>query len=61
MFEFSAHVGKTGLHKAVKKWSPEKVIVVHGDPEVEDGFVADLKAEGFDALAPGLGEKVKLE
>jgi putative mRNA 3-end processing factor len=61
MFEFSAHVGKSGLHKTVKQLNPEKVIVVHGDADVEDQFVLDLKAEGFDAVAPAVGDTVNLK
>jgi putative mRNA 3-end processing factor len=57
-FDFSAHASRSELFTTVRKLNPKKVVCVHGDPEVAAVFVKDLKKEGFDAVAPRVGEEV---
>lgn len=56
--DFSAHCGRDGLLKLVKKTNPEKVIVVHGDGTPK--FAEELRGMGFDAYAPKNGDKIKV-
>lgn len=56
--DFSAHAGRTGLLKFIKESNPEKIILVHGDnPE---SFAAELREQGYDAIAPFLGDRIEL-
>ena len=57
-YDFSAHAGKRDLHDYVKKVNPEKVFCVHGDDC--RAFAAALRGEGFDAIAPEIGETAKI-
>ncbi|MFH1785366.1 MAG: MBL fold metallo-hydrolase [Candidatus Micrarchaeota archaeon] len=55
--DLSAHAGRTEILNFIKKASPEKVLLVHGDAPEE--FAKELKEDhGFDALAPLPGERV---
>lgn len=58
-FDFSSHASRSELLKFVKKVNPEKVFCVHGDNT--KGFAKELKKEGFDAIAPELGENFSIE
>jgi putative mRNA 3-end processing factor len=59
-FDFSAHADQAEMILALKKWSPEKVIIVHGDRKVILEFQAKLKEEGFDAVAAETEKTIKL-
>lgn len=60
-FDFSAHAQKDDLFKALNKWSPEKIFLVHGDAEVMDFFKERLKEHGFSKVeAPKQGQTLKL-
>jgi putative mRNA 3-end processing factor len=54
--DFSAHADRTHLLSFYKKINPEKIVIVHGDHNPE--FANELNGMGFDAVAPGNGEKV---
>jgi len=56
--DFSAHAGRTELFELVAKLKPKKVFCVHGDSCQK--FADDLAVEGYDAVAPKLGETVKI-
>ncbi|MCL4364899.1 MAG: MBL fold metallo-hydrolase [Candidatus Marsarchaeota archaeon] len=60
MYDFSAHAGKSDLHRYVKESSPETVICVHGSAENTALLAGDLRMEGFDARAPSVGEVIEL-
>ncbi|MGC8699538.1 MAG: MBL fold metallo-hydrolase [Candidatus Micrarchaeia archaeon] len=60
-FDFSAHAGKSDLFEYVRRSNPEKVICVHGDAENTKLFADTLKMEGFEAYAPKVGEKIKID
>ena len=60
-YDFSAHAGRSDLFEYVRRSNPEKVICVHGDANVAYNFAESLKLEGFDAVAPQIGESVKIE
>jgi len=61
-FDFSAHIGRADLMRSINQWAPEKVICVHGDGKVVDTFAKSIKQEtGIDAIAPKLGETIKLD
>ena len=38
--------------------NPKKVICVHGDPKVTEKFQKTIKQNGFEALAPKLGDEL---
>ena len=59
-FDFSAHASKSELMKAIKKMSPEKVVLVHGDENVMEKMKKDVKNEGFDVYAPSQGDEISL-
>ena len=60
IYDFSAHCGKSDLYKYVRESAPNVVICVHGSEENTTGFASELKAEGFDAYAPKVGDTIKL-
>ncbi len=60
-YDMSAHAGKHELYEYVKLCGPEKVICVHGDNENAAGFAEKLKLEGYDAVAPAIGETVRID
>ncbi|MEM4366963.1 MAG: MBL fold metallo-hydrolase [Candidatus Anstonellales archaeon] len=56
--DLSAHIGKEGLLKLINSTNPEKIFLMHGDHC--DEFAAELKEEGWDAIAPKVGERYNL-
>ncbi len=60
-FDFSAHAGKSDLYEYVRKSNPETVICIHGDEENTKLFAETLKLEGFEAYAPKVGNKIKID
>jgi len=56
--DFSAHVGRSDLFDFVNKISPKKVICMHGDNC--ERFAKELKSRGFDAIAPKIGDVIKV-
>lgn len=61
IYDFSAHAGKTDLHRYVKESDPETVVCVHGSEENVNALAADLKLEGFNAIAPKVGETINID
>ena len=61
VYDFSAHAGRTDLHKYVKESNPETVICVHGSADNTSLLAEELKLEGFNAIAPKVGDIVELE
>ena len=60
-FDFSAHASQQEMIKAIGKWQPEKVLLVHGDKEVINIFAQKIRAEtGSEAIIPSIGKKVVL-
>lgn len=57
-YDFSSHAGKTELYEIIRKMNPQKVVCVHGDAEVTKKFAKGIKAEGFDAVVPHLGDEI---
>jgi len=53
-YDFSAHADRDGLLAFLDDYRNASVLVNHGDDC--GGFAADLRADGFDATAPALGE-----
>ena len=62
-FDFSSHAGRTELLEIIKRIKGlEKVIVVHGEPEVAEAFAEDVRVNlGIDAIVPSNGEKISLD
>jgi len=56
--DLSAHAGRSELLGFVRDANPEKIVLVHGD-KPED-FAEELKAAGYNAVAPKLGDKISL-
>ncbi|MBN1941351.1 MAG: MBL fold metallo-hydrolase [Candidatus Diapherotrites archaeon] len=60
-FDFSAHADQTEMIQTVKKLSPKKVLLVHGDKEVIPVFQSKILEEtGIETVVPRAGEKIKL-
>ena len=57
-YDFSSHAGKSELLKIIAKINPKKVVLVHGDSEVMKKLLKTLKSEGFDAVAPMIGDEI---
>lgn len=57
---FSAHADRDDLLAFVEPTRAERVLVVHGEPEVMDGFVPQLEALGHRADTPELGVPIDL-
>ncbi len=61
-YDFSAHASQSELLRALNKWSPEKVILVHGDLEVTEVLKAKIEKDlGIDTVNPANGDTVKLD
>ena len=57
--DFSAHSGRTQLMEFVQKIRPDKVIAIHGDNC--ERFATEIRGRfGIDAVAPKIGEILKL-
>ncbi|MEM4589722.1 MAG: MBL fold metallo-hydrolase RNA specificity domain-containing protein [Candidatus Micrarchaeia archaeon] len=54
----SAHAGRNELFKFIETIEPEKIICVHGDDC--EGFASELKENGYDAIAPDIGETIQI-
>lgn len=60
-FDFSAHASQNEMMHSLKKWSPEKIVLVHGDPEVMGVFRKKIETDlGIETVIPNLSEKIKL-
>ncbi|MCD6434324.1 MAG: MBL fold metallo-hydrolase [Candidatus Diapherotrites archaeon] len=60
-FDFSAHASQSDMLYALKKWSPERVIIVHADSDVADIFKDRIKEEiGIDATIAENGMEIEL-
>ena len=60
-YDLSAHAGMSELHEYIKRSGPDKVVCVHGDQENAVALAESLKLEGYDALAPKIGDTIKLD
>ena len=58
MYDFSAHADREGLRAFLSAYEGAAVLVNHGDDCA--GFAETLRADGFDARAPGLGDVVEV-
>jgi putative mRNA 3-end processing factor len=56
-YDFSAHADREGLREFLAAYRDARVIVNHGDRC--EAFAADLRADGYDARAPAVGETVE--
>jgi putative mRNA 3-end processing factor len=60
-FDFSAHASQQEMLRAIAKWGPEKVLLVHGDPEVIKVFKKKIEDEtGIRVIVPEAGKKIEL-
>ena len=58
-FSFSAHADRSELMKFVQKIRPKKVVCVHGD--YTEKFATEIRSRfGIDAIAPKMGDTVKI-
>ena len=55
-YDFSAHADRGGLESFLASYEDARVLTVHGDDPAR--FASDLRAAGYDASAPELGETV---
>ena len=61
-FDFSAHPGQSEMLRALKRWDPEKVFLVHGDSEKMDVFKTKIAEElGMDVHILEAGKIVKVD
>jgi len=57
-YDFSAHADRDGIRSLLEDYRDATVLVNHGDRCV--AFAEELRAEGYDASAPELAERVEL-
>jgi putative mRNA 3-end processing factor len=57
-YDFSAHADREGLESFLDSYRGARVLVNHGDRC--EAFAEDLRADGYDASAPDIGERVEL-
>ena len=60
-YDFSAHSDKNDLEEFVRKSHPETIICVHGDHDNASTFAENMKLEGYDAVAPKVGDRVAVD
>lgn len=60
-FDFSAHASQQEMLRAIGKWNPEKILLVHGDREIIKFFRQKIQDEkGIEAIIPEAGKKIEL-
>ncbi len=60
-FDFSAHASQSELLKSLKKWSPAKAVLVHGDTSVLPVFKKEIESSlGIEAVIPSIGKEIVL-
>ncbi|GAB7009435.1 MBL fold metallo-hydrolase [Halorubrum trueperi] len=57
-YDFSAHADRAGLETFLDAYRRARILLNHGDRC--GPFAADLRADGFDAHAPDLGDRIEL-
>ncbi|MFB6296396.1 MAG: MBL fold metallo-hydrolase, partial [Halobacteriales archaeon] len=57
-YDFSAHADAEGLRSFLAAYEDARVLVNHGDDT--PGFATELREDGVEASAPGLGETVEV-
>jgi putative mRNA 3-end processing factor len=57
-YDFSAHADEAGLRAFLDAYRDARVLVNHGDDC--ERFAADLRADGYDATAPAVGDTASL-
>jgi len=57
LFDFSAHADHEGLRGFLNEYADSQVLINHGDSCAV--FAEELRSDGFDAVAPDLGETVE--
>ena len=57
-YDFSAHVGRTGLHEFITKIDPKKLVTVHGDSSAMKELAEWAESRGIESCAPALGDKI---
>ena len=55
-YDFSAHADRDGLRSFLADYRDARVLVVHGDGC--EGFAERLQADGYDASAPAVGDRL---
>ena len=61
-YDLSAHPGQSEMIRALKKWSPKKIFIVHGDDAVMPLFQKRITQElGIESEILSLGSKVEFE
>jgi Cft2 family RNA processing exonuclease len=61
-YDLSAHPGQQEMIDSLKKWSPKKIFLVHGDKEVMPVFQQRIRDElGIDTTILKLGKKLEFE
>ncbi|MFT4944519.1 MAG: putative mRNA 3-end processing factor [Halovenus sp.] len=58
-YDFSAHADREGLRSFLDPYRDTPVLVVHGDDCA--GFAERLRADGYDASAPAVGDRLTVE
>ena len=59
LFDFSAHADDAGLRSFLASYDDARVLVNHGDDC--ERFAAELREDGVDASAPGVGDRLVVE
>ncbi len=61
-FDFSAHGSQESMIRAYKKWNPEKIVLVHGDPKVMQIFKDKIEQDlGINTMILDKAEVTKLD
>lgn len=61
-YDFSAHPGQSEMIRAIKKWSPREIFLVHGDKSVMPVFAKKIREEtGIEATILETGKEVNFE
>jgi len=58
LYDFSAHADRDGLRSFLDSYRDTPLLLTHGDRTA--AFAEGLRADGFDATAPELGETLTL-
>ena len=60
-FDFSGHADQREMLLALKKWGPQKVVLVHGDKAVIPIFAQKIREDlGMEVIVPKTGKSVSL-
>jgi len=59
-YDFSAHAGLSELKQLVKRINPQKLILMHGEPDALEKFAETQRKNGKEVFIPEIGSEINI-